>query len=240
MRGSKTYLRKLPNEQFPQHNQPNQPYSTPKCNTTKHPFGCSEVTLQTCSVWYRVSLWETDRPTVQSTGHQVLLQPCSQGLSCSVWRCRKDPGNERNLKIAFKTIGLFRVAPSLCFKMRLSAKPLIWKIIFYSHANESHFHEKKILHVASFWQWEFLALRNGLLIWALFSCSEAIKQELYIVKSLWILWLRFSLAVLSCVKEKSSRLENVSIKELQDKVNTSSVHLHPQTRPGAIRQRINA
>ena len=26
-------------------NSHNQPYSTPKCNTTKHPFGCSEVSL---------------------------------------------------------------------------------------------------------------------------------------------------------------------------------------------------
>ena len=46
-------------------NQPNQPYSTRKCNTTKPPFGRSEVTLQTCSVWYRISPWETDRPIVQ-------------------------------------------------------------------------------------------------------------------------------------------------------------------------------
>ena len=54
-------------------NSHNQPYSTPKCNTTKHPFGCSEVTLQTCSVWYRISPWETDRPIVQSTGHRPSL-----------------------------------------------------------------------------------------------------------------------------------------------------------------------
>lgn len=51
-------------------NQPNQPYSTHKCNTTKPPFGRSEVTLQTCSVWYRISPWDTV---------QVLWQPCSQG-----------------------------------------------------------------------------------------------------------------------------------------------------------------
>ena len=40
-------------------------------------------------------------------------------------------------------IGYLRVAPSLCFKPRLSAKPLIWKWFFYSHANKTHFHEKK-------------------------------------------------------------------------------------------------
>ena len=111
---------------------------------------------------------------------QVLWQPCSQGLSCSVWTCRKDPGNERNLKIAFKTIGLFRVAPSLCFKARLSVKPLIWRSFFILMQMNLTF-TSNILHVASFWKWEFLALRNGLLIWALFSCSEAIKQEVYIV-----------------------------------------------------------
>ena len=39
----------------------------------KPPFRCSEVTLQTCSVWYRISPWETDRPIVQSTGHRPSL-----------------------------------------------------------------------------------------------------------------------------------------------------------------------
>ena len=48
-------------------NSHNQPYSTPNCNTA------TEVTLQTCSVWYRISPWETDRPIVQSTGHRPSL-----------------------------------------------------------------------------------------------------------------------------------------------------------------------
>ena len=39
-------------------------------------------------------------------------------------------------------MGNFRVAPSLCFKPRLSANPIDMKMIFYSHANETHFHEK--------------------------------------------------------------------------------------------------
>ena len=101
-------------------------------------------------------------------------------LSCSVGTSRKGPGNERNLKIAFKTIGLFRVAPSLCFKARLSVKPLICRSCFILMQMNLIF-TRNILHVALFWQWEFLALGNCLLIWAVFSCSEAIKQEVYIV-----------------------------------------------------------
>ena len=36
----------------------------------------------------------------------------------------------------------FRVAPSLCFKARQSAKTLIWRLFFYPYANETHFHKK--------------------------------------------------------------------------------------------------
>ena len=41
------------------------------------------------------------------------------------------------------TLLSFRVAASLCFKARLSAKPLIRKRFFYSHANKPHFHNKR-------------------------------------------------------------------------------------------------
>jgi len=40
------------------------------------------------------------------------------------------------------TIGHFRAAQSLFFKARLSTKPLISKMIFHSHANKTHFHNK--------------------------------------------------------------------------------------------------
>jgi len=37
----------------------------------------------------------------------------------------------------------FRVAPSLRFKARQSAKPLLWFFfLFYTHANKTHFHKK--------------------------------------------------------------------------------------------------
>ena len=38
--------------------------------------------------------------------------------------------------------GYFRVALSLCFKARLSAKLLIWKWFFSSNVNKIHFHKK--------------------------------------------------------------------------------------------------
>ena len=53
-------------------------------------------------------------------------------------------------------IGHFRVAPSLCFEVRSTAKILMWKWFFYSHANETHSHKKGFLLLASFWKWEFL------------------------------------------------------------------------------------
>ena len=56
-------------------------------------------------------------------------------------------------------IGHFRVAPSLCFEVRLTAKILMWKWFFYSHANETHSHKKGFLLLASFWKWEFLELQ---------------------------------------------------------------------------------
>ena len=59
-------------------------------------------------------------------------------------------------------IGHFRVAPSLCFKTSLSAKPLIWKWLFVLMQIKLIF-PWKILHLASFWKWEFLERGNGLL-----------------------------------------------------------------------------
>ena len=36
------------------------------------------------------------------------------------------------------------------------------EIIFHSHANITHFHIKKVVHLASFWKWGFLELGSGL------------------------------------------------------------------------------
>ena len=48
----------------------------------------------------------------------------------------------------------FRVVPSLCFKTRVSAKPLIWKKDIYSHANKTHFHKKGFALSLTFWNSE--------------------------------------------------------------------------------------
>ena len=54
------------------------------------------------------------------------------------------------------------VTPSLFFKARLSdCKGLDIKMIFNSHAMKLIF-TWKVLHLASFWKWEFLELKNGL------------------------------------------------------------------------------
>ena len=54
----------------------------------------------------------------------------------------------------------FWVASRLCFKVRLSAKVLVWKRFFYSHANKTHFHEKGfalslVLKVRVFGTWKW-------------------------------------------------------------------------------------
>ena len=55
-----------------------------------------------------------------------------------------------------------RVAPSLCFKARLSAKPLIrqWLFIFMQI---KFIFTRKVLQLAWFWKWEFLKLEKGIL-----------------------------------------------------------------------------
>ena len=53
--------------------------------------------------------------------------------------------------------------PSLCFKARVSAKPLIWKL-FYIFMQTKLIFTKKVLHFASFWKREFLELGNSLFL----------------------------------------------------------------------------
>ena len=71
------------------------------------------------------------------------------------------------LKIAKRDlIGYLRVAPSLCFKARLGAKPLIWTWRFIPLHIKLIF-TRKVLHLASFWKWEILELwkRESLGFW---------------------------------------------------------------------------
>ena len=53
----------------------------------------------------------------------------------------------------------FPVTPKLCFKARLRAKPLIWKRFFILMQKNL---TRKVLHLVSFWKWDFLELGNVL------------------------------------------------------------------------------
>ena len=54
----------------------------------------------------------------------------------------------------------FRVGPSLCFKARLS-ETIDIKIIFYSQANQAHYHKKGFALTLTVSKWGFLELGNG-------------------------------------------------------------------------------
>ena len=60
-------------------------------------------------------------------------------------------------------IGHFRVPQDLRITTRLSAQPLIWKYIFYSHANKTHSQEM-LCTWPHFWKWGFSELGSGLLL----------------------------------------------------------------------------
>ena len=63
------------------------------------------------------------------------------------------------------TIGHFWVSRGLCFKARLSAKPLIWKRLFScANVNETRY-LKNVLHLASFWKWGFFGTRKWPFHW---------------------------------------------------------------------------
>ena len=70
------------------------------------------------------------------------------------WNNRKPLHKER--------IGHFRVASSLCFKGRLSEKPLFWKRFCY-YANKSHFHNKSCALGIVLKESQVFELGNGLL-----------------------------------------------------------------------------
>ena len=59
----------------------------------------------------------------------------------------------------FPNNGLFPSCPKLCFKARLSRRPLIWKWIFMAHTNKTQFHKKGsalslVLKVRVFGTWK--------------------------------------------------------------------------------------
>ena len=78
-------------------------------------------------------------------------------------------------------LGHFRVVPSLCFKAKLSAKPLIWRWVLFS---TKLVFTRKVLHLTSFWKWEFLELVNGL--FSLFLREKKIHWTFLWYKFLWL------------------------------------------------------
>ena len=74
---------------------------------------------------------------------------------------KRSQGNVKEILSGQTPTGGHFSCPSLCFKERLSAKPLIWEWFFnIMQIKLSHFH-KKGFALASFWKWEFLELANG-------------------------------------------------------------------------------
>ena len=71
--------------------------------------------------------------------------------------------------VNIKPIGHFRVPPGLCFKNEGRCSAFDMEIIFITVQIKLIF-TKKVVHLASFWKWEFLELRSGLLV--LFACSD--------------------------------------------------------------------
>ena len=59
-------------------------------------------------------------------------------------------------------IGHFRVPPGLCFKTRVGAQPLISKS-FLTLMQIKLIFRRKVVHLASFWNWGLLELGSGLL-----------------------------------------------------------------------------
>ena len=55
------------------------------------------------------------------------------------------------------TIVHFLVALSLCFKEKLSAKPVKWKL-FFILMQIKHIITRKVLHLASYWKWGLLEI----------------------------------------------------------------------------------
>ena len=91
------------------------------------------------------------------------------------------------------SIGQFRVPPGLCIKTRLRAQPLIWKWFFILVQIKLIF-TRKLVHLASFWNWGFLKLGSGLL---LFCRSRWCRRRRYLSSLLSQYRLLFA-ALLTC------------------------------------------
>ena len=75
----------------------------------------------------------------------------------SIWPIKFD-GYENDTE---KVNRPFLSSPGLCIKTRLGAQPLVWKGFFFLRQIKL-ISTRKVVHLASFWQWGFLELGRGL------------------------------------------------------------------------------
>ena len=56
----------------------------------------------------------------------------------------------------------FPSSPGPLYQNKVKSSAFDMQMIFHSHANKTHF-RKKVVHLASFWNWVFLELGSSLL-----------------------------------------------------------------------------
>ena len=92
---------------------------------------------------------------VYNCGLQCICSSLTFSFSRARWLVKKIRANFKPI-----SIGHFQVVPSLCFKARPSAKPLIGKWFFI--LVQINLLTRKVLLLASFWKWKFLELGDDL------------------------------------------------------------------------------
>ena len=115
------------------------------------------------SIWYTVDSPDFEHDSIAGCAKRI--EPYIEICVCKQYThpcfaLTKDRHPKQKYSIS---IGHFRVPPSLCFKTRVGAQPLIWKSFFILVQIKLIF-TRKVVHLASFWKWGFLELRSGLLL----------------------------------------------------------------------------
>ena len=124
----------------------------------------------------RVYIWKKNNRIGlehQHAGHRFIVLEHQYGRCDVMWK---------------RCIGHFRVTPSLCFKTRLSAKPLIWTC-FFILLQVKFIYSRKVLHFDSFRKWELLELRNEQLLMLNNFCVSDVSEHLS--AALWLVILFF-------------------------------------------------
>ena len=119
---------------------------------TTQPLLCSSVLNFSCEQ-RRLARQTRSAKHAGRGKHLFSLRVCCEPRPPSACLCLHEREKNRS----------FPSYPSLCFKARVSAKPLIWKL-FYIFMQTKLIFTKKVSHFASFWKWEFLELGNSLFL----------------------------------------------------------------------------